>query len=486
MNSAFSLLAIAILSFGLGLFRDISIAVNFGTKVETDILFFSLIVPVFLENLLGVALRDAVIPYFQYQRGISHKSLNQSALKLAFIVVVFSSLLSATLISSSSFWVSILAPGWEVAVNAQASALFEWAALLVPIVTLGYVLTAYLNVKGRLVVSAWRSVFFNIGGLLGVWCVGQSIQAVLVGFVVFQFIHLCWMLIVCFKNDVGYQYSARKQNIKPVLFSLGFVLLSVSVLQLNVIFERFFASWLEAGSISALSYAYRIVTAPVTLLTFSIIAVAYPKISGLVYAERGRELKGLIVYMVSLFLLILGPTGLLLFFKSEEIIGIIFGYGVFDEKAVELTSDAVKGYAVGVLPIGLALFASRICIALEAFVVLAGSAVAAAITTVLLDYLLVDQYGVFGLALAFSVGAMIQLGVIGVRLREFGLKFKMGVGFYSNVIVTLAGSIVLNIWTWNEAEGLVVLGLIIFSMYFFVYLAFNKKRLHLIKRVLFC
>ncbi|HAQ24534.1 MAG TPA: virulence factor, partial [Pseudomonas sp.] len=65
MNASLIILALTVASFLLGFLRDLFIARAFGLSWQADLIFVALILPMFFENFLGLALRDAMIPYLQ-------------------------------------------------------------------------------------------------------------------------------------------------------------------------------------------------------------------------------------------------------------------------------------------------------------------------------------------------------------------------------------------------------------------------------------
>ena len=71
MNVSLVILALTVASFLLGFLRDLFIARSFGLSWEADLIFVALILPLFFENFLGLALRDAMIPYLQKLRSQS-------------------------------------------------------------------------------------------------------------------------------------------------------------------------------------------------------------------------------------------------------------------------------------------------------------------------------------------------------------------------------------------------------------------------------
>src|SRR5690606_12918094 len=88
-------------------------------------------------------------------------------------------------------------------------------------------------------------------------------------------------LIVVQHRRIGYLHgtvdaSSQGHSSK---FGLAFapVLLAAGAQQACILAERMFASFLDDGSITMLSFSFRIVTIPLTLYALSILAVLFPR-----------------------------------------------------------------------------------------------------------------------------------------------------------------------------------------------------------------
>ena len=97
MNTSLIILVLAIASFLLGFLRDLFIAKNFGLSWEADLIFVALILPVFFENFLSLALRDSMIPYLQKLRSQSEALFISVARWLYWRVMLIGELLATRL-----------------------------------------------------------------------------------------------------------------------------------------------------------------------------------------------------------------------------------------------------------------------------------------------------------------------------------------------------------------------------------------------------
>jgi putative peptidoglycan lipid II flippase len=126
----------------------------------------------------------------------------------------------------------------------------------------------------------------------------------------------------------------------PLLFATGGT-------KLDAVVDRMFASLLQPGSLSALSYGHRLTYAHYEMFVTSLMTVLFPffsKIAGVQdYDEFGRKLfKSLqtmfwIVFPISMGIMVL----------HEPLVRLVFQRGAFSNESVALTGQAVFFYAMG-------------------------------------------------------------------------------------------------------------------------------------------
>jgi peptidoglycan biosynthesis protein MviN/MurJ (putative lipid II flippase) len=127
MRQSAALFLLSCSSFLLGFWRDVGIASSFGRSAVSDALFLALAVPVFVENILGIALRDALIPHLRAAQKTGTYDVEVHYLGRGVLVLaIFVTLIFCTL---PTFWVGMLAPGWSGAQAVLAREMFLIGAL---------------------------------------------------------------------------------------------------------------------------------------------------------------------------------------------------------------------------------------------------------------------------------------------------------------------------------------------------------------------
>ncbi len=424
MNASLVILALTVASFLLGFLRDLFIAKAFGLSWEADLIFVALILPMFFENFLGLALRDAMIPYLQKLRSQSEALFETVSRWLYWRVMLAGAAVSAIAIVGSYWFLNLLAPGWTDAQVDAGQIVFCFGAALVAVQAVLYCQGALLNMDEVFILPMTRTVLLNAGAIIGILLFQPTGMVIFIGMLLPQL-----ALIVVQHRRIAYlrgEVHRADTDGHGGGFGLAFapVLLAAGAQQGCILAERIFASYLDEGSITMLSFAFRIVTIPLTLYALSVLSVLFPRfvsswtqddLSG--HATMVR--KGLLAT-----LLFLVPATVVLCSFPQTVVSVLLERGQFGATQTDATASLVVLYALGLPAMGLALLWGRVLLAQhQARLFLVITLISSAMT-VSLDALLYRTYGAEGLAFAFSSGAALQalfMGLYVYRASPAGL-----------------------------------------------------------------
>jgi putative peptidoglycan lipid II flippase len=423
MNASLVILALTIASFLLGFLRDLFIAKAFGLSWEADLIFVALILPVFFENFLGLALRDAMIPYLQKLRSQSEALFQNISRWLYWRVMAMGTAVSAIAIIASYWILNLLAPGWTDAQVTSGQIVFCVGAVLVAVQAVLYCQGALLNMDEVFILPMTRTVLLNAGAIVGILLFQPTGMVIFIGMLLPQL-----ALILVQHRRIAYLRGAKK--IEPTDHAGGFglafapVLLAAGAQQGCILAERMFASFLDEGSITMLSFAFRIVTIPLTLYALSVLSVLFPRFVSSWSDEDFDGHAAVIRKGLLATLLFLVPATVVLCSFPQTVVSVLLERGQFGASQTDATASLVILYALGLPAMGLALLWGRALLAqhqprLFLVITLISSAL-----TVSLDALLYGPYGAEGLAFAFASGATLQalfMGMYVYRASPTGL-----------------------------------------------------------------
>ena len=200
------------------------------------------------------------------------------------------------------------------------------------------ILPATLNIFIILgiLLSSKLSIFFNIS----IYSVAYSV--LLAG--IFQLFISLLALKSIFKYLKITKKSFKNKNAKQFFKKLPIAFIGASSLQLNLIIETFFASFLISGSIAWLYYADRVNQFVYTIFGTAISIVIIPKLMKL--KDKKKLFYKQISITFKLCFLIVIPAVIGLIFLSKEIITTLFYYGNFSILDIQNTRLALIGYSI--------------------------------------------------------------------------------------------------------------------------------------------
>jgi putative peptidoglycan lipid II flippase len=423
MSTSLVILALTVASFLLGFLRDLFIAKAFGLSWEADLIFVALILPMFFEQFLGLALRDAMIPYLQKLRSQSEVLFASVSRWLYWRVMLMGLAVSAVAVVGSYWILNLLAPGWTDAQVASGQIVFCVGAALIAVQAVLYCQGALLNMDEIFILPMTRTVLLNAGAIIGILLFQPTGMVIFIGMLLPQL-----ALILVQHRRIAYLRGATGVDATehPGGFGLAFapVLLAAGAQQGCILAERMFASFLDEGSITMLSFAFRIVTIPLTLYALSVLSVLFPRF---VSSWNDEDLSGhaaVIRKGLLATLLFLVPATVVLCSFPEPVVAVLLERGQFGAAQTDATASLVILYGLGLPAMGLALLWGRALLAQHQSRLFLVITLISSALTIGLDALLYGPYGAEGLAFAFSAGATLQalfMGLYVYRASPTGL-----------------------------------------------------------------
>jgi putative peptidoglycan lipid II flippase len=268
--------------------------------------------------------------------------------------------------------------------------------------------------------------------------------------------------------------NLRDAGVWRVLKQMLPAILGVSVSQISLIINTIFASFLVAGSVSWMYYADRLMELPSGVLGVALGTILLPTLAK-TYANKDREEYSRILdWGLRLCFLLVLPCTLALAILAEPLTVALFQYGKFTAVDAAMTQKALIAYSVGLLAIILVKVLAPGFYAQQNIRTPVKIAVFTLVCTQLFNLALIGPLAHAGLALAISLGACLNAGLLFWKLRSqqlfqpqpgwaiFLLKLLLAVGLMSAVL--LAGMHYLPAWEQgNMLERLVRLGALVLA-----------------------
>ena len=206
----------------------------------------------------------------------------------------------------------------------------------------------------------------------------------------------------------------------------GPAMLSMGMSELNHMIDHALASGLNPGDISAMSYAYRLITFLLGVLMVLLTTIMFSKMSRLA-AEKDREgMLEVLRRCILVISLVALPIVAVAVVMSTDVIKFAYMRGRFDMHSVEVTAGILVCYVVGVPFFGLRDFLSRAFHALQDTTTPFRVSCLVVATNIALNLILRRIIGARGLALATSIagccGMVTMLVLLKKRFGRLGFK----------------------------------------------------------------
>jgi len=223
------------------------------------------------------------------------------------------------------------------------------------------------------------------------------------------------------------------------------------IAQINLVVDRSMASSLATGSIGALSYADTILGI-FYMVGISLGIAVFPSLSRMAAINDAAATARTIVSSIRLLIFILTPITLLVILFGSPLVGLLLGRGRFDTGAVQMTSDALGAYAVGLIAIAAIYVLQRAFFAMTDNVVPFVVGFGAAIFHVGLNWLLMQSWAHAGIALSTSITALataiVLLIFLARRLPEILLGALALYLLRCALLAAPAAALAFGLYTW--------------------------------------
>lgn len=329
---------------------DATIAALFGATGRTDAFFIAATIPFALASVLLASANQALVPLINtwFREHGSEGAMGRVDGLLGTSLVV-TTVVAALGIILSPVLPSILAPGASSATRSSASAIT--ALLFVTVVTRvgAEVIRALLNARFSFAAPASMPIAENLAVLVTILLLADrlGVPAVAVGYVVGGILQLAYMYGVARSRGLRIRPRVRFRD-PEIRVAFRLLRLPLAGTGLNMIaraVERFLASFLPAGSITILNYAWVVVNSLGGAIFFrSVVVALLPRLS-----EARREdavSRRIVGDGVKLMGLISIPLTAIVIVLAQPLVSLLFQRGAFDATSAALLGTVLAIYAL--------------------------------------------------------------------------------------------------------------------------------------------
>ncbi|MEO7580356.1 MAG: murein biosynthesis integral membrane protein MurJ [Massilia sp.] len=232
----------------------------------------------------------------------------------------------------------------------------------------------------------------------------------------------------------------RDAGVRRMLRKMGPAVFAVSAAQISLMINTNIASRLAAGSVSALSYADRLMEFPTAMLGVALGTILLPSLSKANAEGDTAEYSALLNWGLRLTFLLSLPAAVGLAALAEPLIATLFNYGQFNAAAVASSTAPLMAYSAGLIGIILVKTLAPAFYARQDIRTPVKIALGVLVATQLMNWLFVPFMAVSGLALSIGLGACINAAFLYRGLRERGIYVPQAGwgGFFARLLAAVS------------------------------------------------
>jgi putative peptidoglycan lipid II flippase len=413
----------ALASRVVGILRDRVLASTFGAGDVLDAYFAAFRVPDFLYNLVILgALSAAFIPVFTQYLEQDKKEAWRLAERVLSIVGAIMGVACVILFFAAPSLVPLTVPGFEGEKLALTVSLSRVMLLSTFFLALSAVMGGILQATRRFFAFSLAPVFYNIGIIVGAVLLVPAIgeMGLAWGVVIGAALHLIVQASVALRIGVERlpAPSFRHAGVRRILTLMIPRTLGLAVTQINLVVIIAIASTLAVGSVTVFNLATNLQTVPIGIIAISFAVAAFPSLSRAAAANDNTELKRVLGSTARKIIFLILPATAAFLILRAQIVRLILGEGVFDWDDTLRTAHVLGIMASSLLAQALVPLLARTFYALQDTWTPLWVGLIAEAANVALAILLRDEFGILGLATAFSVAAWLSMFLLWTRLRQ--------------------------------------------------------------------
>lgn len=344
----------------LGLTREIIVAALFGASQWMDAFIVAFRAPNLLRDLFAEgALSTAFITVFSQKiEKEGDRSAWQLAAKMATLAVIFMSVVTLLGVLFAPAVVRFLAPDFDAETATFAVLLTRIMFPFILVVSLAALAMGMLNSKNIFGIPALASSFFNIGSIagglfFGWWIDPEFGYRALIGLAIGTLIGGLLQLLVQLPSlrKVGFAFRPdflwRDEGVRRVLLLMVPSVIAGSAVQVNVMINTMFASYLQDGAISWLNYAFRLMQLPLGVFGVAVATVTLPVVSKIAVTQNWEHFRATLAKAIRLATFLSIPSAAGLIILGKPIVSLIYERFRFDSDDTLAVGAALQFYAMG-------------------------------------------------------------------------------------------------------------------------------------------
>lgn len=462
----------------VGLVRDRILLGEFGAGDVLDVYYAAFKVPDFLFSLLVIgSLSACFIPIFSAyyngsrDHGRAWAFTNNTLNLLAVAMAVFSLLLFIFVAPLSA----LIAPGFDSVKQGMVADMTRVMLLAQFLLAISVVFGSVLQGTRRFLLFSLAPILYNVGIIVGALAFVPRLGPIgLAWGVVFgAFLHMLSQLYGTL--HAGYRwrptFDVRDADTREMVRLTGPRMIGMAVSQVNFVILTVIATTLAVGSVTVFQVAYNIQFFAVGIIGVSYAIAVFPQFVDEVGQKDMRAFTATFSHAVRQVLFFIIPLTAVFLILRAQIVRVVAGAGQFDWTATVHTADTLAFFTLSFAAQALTFILSRAFFAFRDTMTPLVAGLASTLLSFIAALWFSQHFGVTGLAMAYSLAALVNLALLWVPLRQRAGSLDEAHILSSLYVMTTAGiacavmtqflkPIVVQVISLNTFFGVLVQGLV--------------------------
>ncbi len=349
---------------GSGFMRDILVGIKFDQNMYRDAFTLAFTIPDLFYNLLvGGAIFSTVAPYMsgaiavgEEKRGIRTVSIFISVIS----VVMAIACTVGTIFSGPLYSLYALNRSGEDGINPQTLELASNASkMLFPqifFIMLAALCIGIMNSYKRFTATSFGPTIYNICVLASIFIFAGSTPESLImttgGILVSAIIYFLFQYFMGFDKlkQIRFIFKPNDPEFLRLFRRAIPILISSSIVQINVVVLNYFAGQFDAGSIYGFRNASTIWQIPYGIFTVAISTVMTPELAGLYESKKYEDASSLLSRSLKTSMFIMIPSALFIWLESKDVVKAIYQWSShYTDTNAETASIFLKGFVTAIV-----------------------------------------------------------------------------------------------------------------------------------------
>lgn len=446
------------LSRVLGLVRDVMFARFLGAEASADAFYVAFKIPNFLRRLFAEgAFAQAFVPVLsEYRQQGSRAAVQHFVDRIAGCLGSALVLISVLVVVAAPLFTAVFGMGFLINNPEKFQLTTDLLRVTFPYILL-ISLTGFagsiLNSYDQFAVPAFTPVLLNVSLIVAVAFLSplfeQPVFALAWGVIAAGMLQLAFQ--IPFLMRLGLLPHPKvdwgDEAVRKVLKLMAPAMFGVSVGQINLLFDTVLASFLPDGSITWLYFSDRLTELPLGVFGVGIATVVLPSLSRQ-HAAGTERFSHTLDWALRMILLIGLPAAIALLVLAKPILGALFQYGEYLSKDVEMSAYSLRAYSLGLVAFMMIKVLASGYFSRQDTRTPVRIGIIAMVANMVLNLIFVVplhflwQVGHAGLALATSVSAVLNAGLLFRGLRRSGV-YRPGSGWRRMLLQMLCANAVM-------------------------------------------